>query len=138
VLIHGFFSTATDNRVRCGHAARIAARGYRVVMPDLRGHGDSAKPHDAAAYPPDVLADDDLALIEQLGLIDYDLGGYSLGGRTTVRMLARGATAGRAIVAGTGLEEVLHAAGRGSRLRHILSNPGSFDPGSADLEGRRS
>lgn len=32
MLIHGFFSTATDNWVRCGHAARIAAWGYRVVM----------------------------------------------------------------------------------------------------------
>src|SRR4051794_16017114 len=33
VLIHGFFSTATVNWVRYGHAAKIAALGYRVVMP---------------------------------------------------------------------------------------------------------
>ena len=91
VLIHGFFSTALVNWVRYGHAAKIAARGYRVIMPDLRGHGASARPHDPAAYPPDVLADDGFALIEQLGLSDYDLGGYSLGGRTTLRMLVRGA-----------------------------------------------
>src|SRR5260370_11027233 len=102
VLIHGYFSTAMVNWVRYGHAAVIAAQGYRVIMPDLRGHGDSAKPHAAAAYPPDVLADDGFALIEQLGLTDYDLGGYSLGGRTTIRMLARGATPRRAIVAGAG------------------------------------
>jgi hypothetical protein len=51
-----------------------------VEMP--LGHGDSAKPHDAAAYPPDVLVDDGLALIVQLGLTDCDLGGYSLGGLT--------------------------------------------------------
>ena len=55
VLIHGFFSTAMVNWVRYGHAAKIAARGYRVIMPDLRGHGDSGKPHDPAAYPPDVM-----------------------------------------------------------------------------------
>src|SRR5260370_18540761 len=102
VLIHGYFSTATVNWGRYGHVSTIAARGHRVIMPDLRGHGDSAKPHDAAAYPPDVLADDGFALIEQLGLTDYDLGGYSLGGRTTIRMLARGATPRRAIVAGAG------------------------------------
>ena len=36
---------------------------------------------------PDVLARDGLALIAHLGLTDYDLGGYSLGARTTVRML---------------------------------------------------
>jgi pimeloyl-ACP methyl ester carboxylesterase len=101
-------------------------------MPDLRGHGDSAKPHDAAAYPPDVLADDGFALVEQLGLTDYDLGGYSLGARTTVRMLARGASPGRAILAGMGLEGIIHTAGRGAHFRRILTNLGTFKPGSVE------
>jgi pimeloyl-ACP methyl ester carboxylesterase len=130
VLIHGYFSTATVNWVRYGHVSTIAARGYRVIMPDLRGHGDSAKPHDAAAYPPDVLTDDGFALIEHLGLTDYDLGGYSLGGRTTIRMLARGATPRRAIVAGMGLEGSLHAGGRSDHYRRILTNLGTFERGS--------
>ena len=86
--------------VDTGIAGRIAGRGYRVILPDLRGHGASARPHDAAAYPPDALADDGLALIEHLGLTGYDLGGYSLGGRTVIRILARGATPGRANVGG--------------------------------------
>jgi pimeloyl-ACP methyl ester carboxylesterase len=132
VLIHGFFSTATVNWVRYGHAAQIAECGYRVVMPDLRGHGDSAKPHDADAYPPDVLADDGFALLEHLGLTDYDLGGYSLGGRTTVRMLARGAKPGRAIVAGAGWEGVVNTAGRGTYFRNLLTNLGTFPRGSAE------
>jgi pimeloyl-ACP methyl ester carboxylesterase len=132
VLVHGYFSTATVNWVRYGHAAEIAARGYRVIMPDLRGHGDSAKPHEAAAYPPDVLADDGFALVEQLGLTDYDLGGYSLGARTTVRMVARGASPGRAILAGMGLEGIIHTAGRGAHFRRILTNLGTFKPGSVE------
>jgi pimeloyl-ACP methyl ester carboxylesterase len=132
VLIHGFFSTATVNWLRYGHAARIAARGYRVVMPDLRGHGDSAKPHEASAYPPDVLADDGFALLEHLGLTDYDLGGYSLGGRTTIRMLARGAKPGRAVVAGAGWEGIVNTAGRGAHFRHILTHLGTFERGSAE------
>jgi pimeloyl-ACP methyl ester carboxylesterase len=132
VLIHGYFSTATVNWVRYGHAAKIAARGYRVVMPDLRGHGDSARSHDAAAYPPDVLADDGVALIEQLRLGDYDLGGYSLGARTTLRMLVRGATPGRAIVAGMGLEGIVHTSGRGAYYRRILTNLGTFAQGSPE------
>jgi pimeloyl-ACP methyl ester carboxylesterase len=132
VLIHGFFSTAFVNWVRYGHAAKIAARGYRVVMPDLRAHGDSAKPHDVAAYPPDVLADDGFALIEHLGLTDYDLGGYSLGGRTTVRMLARGARPGRAVVSGAGWDGIVNTAGRGVHFRHILTNLGTFQRGSAE------
>jgi pimeloyl-ACP methyl ester carboxylesterase len=132
VLIHGYFSTAMVNWVRYGHAAKIAARGYRVVMPDLRGHGDSARPHDALFYPRDVLADDGLALVEHLELTDYDLGGYSLGARTTVRMLVRGATPERAMVAGMGLEGILHTGGRGSHFRNILTNLGKHKPGSAE------
>lgn len=132
VLIHGFFSTATVNWLRYGHAEAIAARGYRVIMPDLRGHGDSARPHDPAAYPPDVLADDGLALVEQFGLADYDLGGYSLGGRTVVRMLVRGATPGRAIVAGMGLDGIVSAGGRNAYFRHILTSLGSFQRGTPE------
>ena len=127
VLIHGYFSTAVVNWVRYGHAALIAAQGHRVIMPDLRGHGDSAKPHAAAAYPPDVLADDGFALIQHLGLTDYDLGGYSLGGRTTVRMLVRGAMPGRAIVAGMGLDGIVHSGGRSAFFRRILTERGTFE-----------
>ena len=86
VLLHGLFSNADTNWIRFGHAAEIAARGFRVIMPDLRAHGDSAAPHDEASYPPDVLARDGLELIAHLGLTDYDLGGYSLGARTAARM----------------------------------------------------
>lgn len=132
VLIHGYTENATIAWIRSGHAANIAARGHRVVMPDLRGHGDSARPHDAAAYPPDVLADDGLALIEHLGLAEYDLGGYSLGGRTVARILARGATPGRAIVAGQGLEAITHTVGRGGNFRRLLAGFGTFGPGSPE------
>ena len=132
VLIHGYFSTATVNWIRYGHAPKLAAHGYRVVMPDLRGHGDSAKPHDAAFYPADILADDGFALIQHLELTDYDLGGYSLGARTTVRMLVRGATPARAIVGGMGLEGLTNTGGRGGYFRNILSNPGTFKSGSPE------
>ncbi len=132
ILIHGYFSTAMVNWIRYGHAAKIAANGYRVVMPDLRGHGESSKPHDIAFYPRDVLADDGLALVEHLELTDYDLGGYSLGARTTVRMLVRGATPKHAIVAGMGLEGILHTEGRAGHFRNILTNLGKHKPGSAE------
>lgn len=131
VLIHGYMSNATV-MARGGFPERIAGRGYRVIMPDLRGHGDSAKPHEAGAYPPDALADDGLALIDHLGLTDYDLAGYSLGGRTVIRLLARGATPGRAIVGGQGLEAINHTVGRGGHFRHVLTNFGTFEPGTSE------
>ncbi len=126
-LIHGYFSNAVTNWIRYGHAATIADRGFRVIMPDLRGHGDSAKPQDPRAYPPDILADDGFALIETLGLTGYALGGYSLGGRTAARMLARGATPGRAVIAGMGLDGIVNAAGRNEHFRRILEHRGSWD-----------
>ena len=131
IMIHGYLGNAMT-MVEGGLAGRLAAQGYRVILPDLRGHGDSAKPHDPAAYPADALADDGLALIEHLGLTDYDLGGYSLGGRTVIRLLARGAAPGRAIVGGQGLEAVTHTVGRGGQFRHVLSHFGTFEPGSPE------
>jgi pimeloyl-ACP methyl ester carboxylesterase len=106
VLLHGLFSDAFTNWLRYGHAAAIAARGFRVIMPDLRAHGQSGKPHDPAFYPRDILANDGLALIAHLGLEDYDLGGYSLGARTVVRMVVRGAAPGNMIVSGKGVAGV--------------------------------
>lgn len=131
ILIHGYQGDAML-LVEAGLAGKLAAQGYRVILPDLRGHGDSARPHDPAAYPPDALADDGLALIEHLGLTDYDLGGYSLGGRTVIRLLARGAIPGRAIAGGQGLEAITHTVGRGGQFRQVLTRFGTFEPGSPE------
>ena len=132
ILIHGFFSDAFTNWIRYGHAEKIAARGFRVIMPDLRAHGSSARPHDAASYPPDALAQDGLALIAHLGLTDYDLGGYSLGARTTVRMLVSGAAPRRVILSGMGLDGLTGTARRGDHFRHILTNLGKHERGSPE------
>lgn len=132
VLIHGFFSDSRTNWIRYGHAAAVAARGYRVIMPDLRAHGESARPHDAAAYPPDALAKDGHALIEHLRLDDFDLGGYSLGARTVARMLATGATPRRVIFSGMGLDGILHAERRADHFRNILTRLGEHERGSPE------
>ena len=72
ILLHGLFSDATMNWIKFGHAETIAAQGYEVLMPDLRAHGASAAPHDAAAYPPDVLVRDLIALVDHLGMAELD------------------------------------------------------------------
>jgi pimeloyl-ACP methyl ester carboxylesterase len=132
LLLHGLFSDADTNWIRFGHAAEIAGRGLRVIMPDLRGHGTSARPHEAAAYPPDVLARDGLALIGHLGLKDYDLGGYSLGGRTAVRMVVLGARPRKLIVAGMGLEGLLRTGARSAHFKAILTGLGTHPRGSPE------
>ena len=132
VMLHGFFSDAETNWIKYGHAAAIAARGFRVIMPDLRAHGESAKPHDAAAYPPDVLATDNLALIDHLGLTDYDLVGYSLGARTSLRMLIMGAAPRRTVISGMGYEGVIDTTRRGDFFRRVLTQGGTFERGSPE------
>ena len=132
VLVHGYFSNAEVNWIRYGHARRIVDAGFRVIMPDLRGHGTSGKPHDPAAYPPDALADDGFALVDHLGLTDYDLAGYSLGGRTALRMLVRGARPGKAVLCGMGLDGILDTHDRGDYFRHVLTNIGHFERGTSE------
>lgn len=130
VLIHGYFSDAETNWIKFGHASLLAEAGYRVIMPDLRAHGLSGKPHDNVHYPKDVLADDQFALITQLDLTDFDLGGYSLGGRTVARMLTRGCKPGRAIISGMGLEGLTQTAKRSSHFKNVLDNLGRHEKGS--------
>lgn len=132
ILLHGLFSSAEINWIRFGHAAEIAGRGFRVIMPDLRAHGHSAKPHDAASYPPDILAADAFALIAHLGLADYDLGGYSLGARTAVRMVIQGAVPRRLVVSGMGLRGLLATGPRSAHFAKILTNLGTFERGSPE------
>jgi pimeloyl-ACP methyl ester carboxylesterase len=108
ILMHGLFSDAQMNWIKFGHADRIASEGFRVIMPDLRAHGASGKPHDPAKYPPDILVQDLKGLIAHLDLEEFDLGGFSLGARTTIDAVGSGVRPRRAILAGTGLDVLIN------------------------------
>ncbi|MGE5665428.1 MAG: alpha/beta fold hydrolase [Betaproteobacteria bacterium] len=85
VLLHGFPQThAIWHRV----APRLAQR-YTLVMPDLRGYGDSAKPPSDAAHLPyskRAMAADIVALMRGLGHERFDLCGHDRGGRVAHRL----------------------------------------------------
>ncbi len=104
VLAHGLFSDGLTNWIKFGAAARLVDADFRVIMPDLRAHGLSDKPHDPALYSDGILRRDLTELIAHLGLTDYDLGGFSLGSRTVVQAVGEGLKPRRAILAGMGLE----------------------------------
>lgn len=132
LLLHGLFSNAETNWIKFGHAALIASHGFRVLMLDLRAHGESGAPHAPDAYPPDILARDGLEWIAHLGVEDFDLGGYSLGARTAVRMVIMGASPRRLIVSGMGLGGLLHTGRRGDHFRKILTRLGGHERGSPE------
>lgn len=104
LLLHGLMSNADTNWIRFGTAGQLAEAGFRCIMPDLRGHGQSDAPTDAAAYPPGVLVRDVAALIDVLALSDYDLCGFSLGARTAAKLVIEGARPRRLILSGMGLQ----------------------------------
>ncbi len=120
VLLHGLMGSGAQLASQALVPA-LSEHGYRVIVPDLRGHGDSGRPHDPARYPADILADDALALIRHLGLDDYDLGGYSMGGKLVLRLLARGARPAHAVVGGQGLDALDAQSDRTDGHRRMLA-----------------
>ncbi len=104
VMLHGLFSNGTVNWIKYGHAQKLVDAGFRAIVADLRAHGDSDAPHDPAAYPDDILARDTAELIANLGLDDFDLVGFSLGSRTSVRAVIGGMKPRRLVLGGMGLE----------------------------------
>jgi len=85
LLVHGFPQThAIWHRV----APRLATR-YSLVMPDLRGYGDSAKPpttEDHASYSKRAMARDLVELMRSLGHDRFHLCGHDRGGRVAHRL----------------------------------------------------
>lgn len=132
LLLHGYLSTGVGTWISPGHAGRLAEAGHRVIVPDLRAHGESARPRDASAYPPDILADDALDLVAALGLHDLDVGGYSLGGRIATRLLVRGLRARRAVIAGVGLDDLLASQNRTPFFLRVFAEAGTFAPGTPE------
>jgi len=105
ILLHGLFSSAQMNWIKWGHAERIAEQGYEVLMLDFRVHGESEAPHDPTSYPSGVLVQDVAALVNHLGLTDYDLAGFSLGARTSIHGVANGSlNPKRLILGGMGVD----------------------------------
>ncbi|KQZ06478.1 alpha/beta hydrolase [Caulobacter sp. Root1455] len=119
-MLHGFLASAETNWFLPGIAAAVAATGRRVIAPDLRGHGRSDAPTAPAAWPRDVLAMDQEALLAHLNLKDYDLVGYSLGARTAVRMLVRGARPRRLVLGGMGDRGLMEAGARAAMFEDSI------------------
>ena len=121
VLLHGLFSSAEMNWIKWGHAQLLAERGYEVLMLDFRVHGESAAPEDPVAYPENVLVRDVAALVEHLALEDYDLGGFSLGARTSLHAVAHGVLEpARLIVGGMGTAGLGEWAKRSAFFKRVI------------------
>ncbi len=85
LLVHGFPQT----HVMWQRVARELAPHFRLVLPDLRGYGDSAQPvgeADHANYSKRVMALDLLQLMQALGHERFAVCGHDRGGRVAHRL----------------------------------------------------
>lgn len=81
VVVHGFGSDYRLNWVGTRWQEALTNAGFRVVGLDCRGHGDSDKPHDEAAYAVDIMAGDVVRLLDHVQVETAAYLGYSMGGR---------------------------------------------------------
>lgn len=129
LLLHGLFSSAQVNWIKFGNAEILTEAGFEVIMPDLRAHGESEAPHDPRLYPEDVLVEDLRILVAELGLTDFDLGGFSLGARTSVRGVLSGLAPRRLILGGMGLSGLAGWARRSAHFVDAIDRFGSIERG---------
>ncbi|GAB2512345.1 Fluoroacetate dehalogenase [Corynebacterium atrinae] len=83
VLLHGFPQTHYMWR----HVARLLAQQYTVIVPDLRGYGDSDKPaaQDVNTYSKRTMGNDIITVVRELGFDSFGLVGHDRGALVAVR-----------------------------------------------------
>jgi len=119
------------NWVAPGWVSTLTRAGRRVIALDNRGHGQSTKLYEPAAYHGAVMAQDVRALLDHLALPRADIIGYSMGARITAFLAlaeprrVRAAVFGRLgirLVDGVGLPESI-ALALEARSRADISDP---------------
>jgi len=120
MLVHGFASSLQDNWVLTGWTKRLVSAGRRVVALDCRGHGESAKPYDPAAYAGETMAADVIGLMDHVGIPRADLMGYSMGGGIALELIMRYPQRFRRAVLG-GVGAVSRGATESSAIASALS-----------------
>ncbi len=127
VLVHGFASNKEVNWVFPGWVTTLTRAGRRVIALDNRGHGESTKLYDPAAYHSAVMAEDVRALIDHLALPRADVMGYSLGARITEFLaLAHPDRVRAAVLGGLGVRTV-EGAGLPETIAQALEAPALAD-----------
>lgn len=85
LLVHGF---ALNGTMQWSKTKKALRDNYRVITIDNRGHGRSDKPHDPAQYGIKMV-EDQVRLLDHLGIAKAHVVGYSMGGSITLQLAAR-------------------------------------------------
>lgn len=87
VLLHGFTGAKEDFS---DHLDPLAGLGWRVIAPDLRGHGETSRPAGEDQYSFELMRADVEAFTDALGLDRFVLLGHSMGGVVAQRVALSG------------------------------------------------
>jgi pimeloyl-ACP methyl ester carboxylesterase len=104
LLLHGFAADHASNWVATGVVDSLVEAGRRVLAPDARGHGRSAKPHDPAAYANDAMVRDVQSLLDHASIQSVDVVGYSMGAIVAGRLATRDPRVRSLVLGGVGGE----------------------------------
>jgi 2-succinyl-6-hydroxy-2,4-cyclohexadiene-1-carboxylate synthase len=80
MLLHGF----TGSSAAWAHVQPELAARFRLLMPDLLGHGRSGSPSDPARYRMEYCVEDLIAILDAMDVRRAHLLGYSMGGRVAL------------------------------------------------------
>jgi pimeloyl-ACP methyl ester carboxylesterase len=120
MLVHGFGSSRSQNWKVTGWYSTLMEAGFSLLAMDCRGHGESDKPRDPAAYGHARMAEDARQVMAAAGIGRALLCGYSMGGFISLRLTADHPDhVVKLALAGVGA--------------HYLHGPRIADPGSRDL-----
>lgn len=101
LLLHGFINTGANWRKTALYKDLIE-KGFRVIVPDMRGNGASDKPHEDKFYQKDAEVKDLMSLISSLKIKEYTLVGYSRGAIVAAKLLTKDKRVTKAILGGVG------------------------------------
>ena len=85
LLLHGLGSTKADWDLQ----EDAFSEDFRIIAPDLRGHGNSSKPREIEDYGIPECAEDMKLLLDALGISKCMLVGFSMGGAVAFEMAVR-------------------------------------------------
>ena len=125
LLLHGFTNNGQSWKKGMLYNDLLKA-GYKVITPDMRGNGQSDKPHDDLSYANDAEAKDMMRLISALGIIKYNVVGYSRGSIITARLLVLDNRVNKAVMGGMGTDFTNPEWPRRLMFYHLLSGDTSI------------
>ena len=149
ICLHGLTRNSKDFDVL---APRIAALGRQVLVPDVRGRGQSAWDPRPARYNPRTYARDVLGMMDQLDIPSAVFIGTSMGGLITMMVAAMRSKAVAAVIlndvgpaiAPEGVARILNYAGKGGSIdswddavAYLRTTTGIAFPDFADEDWRR-